>query len=443
MKKVVKFGGSSLASAEQFKKVGNIIRKEESRRYVIPSAPGKRTPDDTKVTDMLYSCYGQAILGEDAERDFEEQLEAIKERYNSIIRGLNLDLSLDEEFKTIRTNFSKKIGRDYAASRGEYLNGIIMAAYLGYEFIDAAEVIVFDENGNFDGDETHKILSERLENTERAVIPGFYGAKPDGSIQTFSRGGSDITGSIVAKAVHADMYENWTDVSGFLIADPRIIKNPKPIDVITYRELRELSYMGATVLHEDAIFPVRKEGIPINIRNTNAPEDNGTWIVGSTCQKSKYVITGIAGKKGFCAVNIEKDMMNSEIGFGRKVLQAFEENGISFEHVPSGIDTMTVFVHQDEFMHKEQKVVAGIHRLANPDTIDIESDLALIAVVGRGMKSTRGTAGRIFSALAHKNINVKMIDQGSSELNIIIGVANDDFETAIKAIYDIFVITRL
>lgn len=443
MKKVVKFGGSSLASAEQFKKVGNIIRKEESRRYVIPSAPGKRTPDDTKVTDMLYSCYGQAILGEDAERDFEEQLEAIKERYNSIIRGLNLDLSLDEEFKTIRTNFSKKIGRDYAASRGEYLNGIIMAAYLGYEFIDAAEVIVFDENGDFDGDETHKILSERLENTERAVIPGFYGAKPDGSIQTFSRGGSDITGSIVAKAVHADMYENWTDVSGFLIADPRIIKNPKPIDVITYRELRELSYMGATVLHEDAIFPVRKEGIPINIRNTNAPEDNGTWIVGSTCQKSKYVITGIAGKKGFCSVNIEKDMMNSEIGFGRKVLQAFEENGISFEHVPSGIDTMTVFVHQDEFMHKEQKVVAGIHRLANPDMIDIESDLALIAVVGRGMKSTRGTAGRIFSALAHKNINVKMIDQGSSELNIIIGVANDDFETAIKAIYDIFVITRL
>ena len=231
MKKVVKFGGSSLASAEQFKKVGNIIRKEESRRYVIPSAPGKRTPDDTKVTDMLYSCYGQAILGEDAEKDFEEQLEAIKERYNSIIRGLDLELSLDEEFKTIRTNFSKKIGRDYAASRGEYLNGIIMAAYLGYEFIDAAEVIVFDENGNFDGDKTHEILSARLENTERAVIPGFYGAKPDGSIQTFSRGGSDITGSIVAKAVHADMYENWTDVSGFLIADPRIIKNPKPFPV--------------------------------------------------------------------------------------------------------------------------------------------------------------------------------------------------------------------
>ena len=422
MKKVVKFGGSSLASAEQFKKVGNIIRKEESRRYVIPSAPGKRTPDDTKVTDMLYSCYGQAILGEDAERDFEEQLEAIKERYNSIIRGLNLDLSLDEEFKTIRTNFSKKIGRDYAASRGEYLNGIIMAAYLGYEFIDAAEVIVFDENGDFDGDETHKILSERLENTERAVIPGFYGAKPDGSIQTFSRGGSDITGSIVAKAVHADMYENWTDVSGFLIADPRIIKNPKPIDVITYRELRELSYMGATVLHEDAIFPVRKEGIPINIRNTNAPEDKGTLIVEDTCRKV---------------------MMNSEVGFCRKVLEVFENNNISIEHMPSGIDTMTIFVHRDEFEEKEQDVIAGIHRAVEPDFLELESDLALIAVVGRGMRATRGTSGRIFAALAHANVNVKMIDQGSSELNIIIGVRSHDFDAAINAIYDIFVKTMI
>ena len=247
----------------------------------------------------------------------------------------------------------------------------------------------------------------------------------------------------MAKAVQADVYENWTDVSGFLVADPGIVKHPKRIDVITYRELRELSYMGAAVMHEDAIFPVRQEGIPINIRNTNAPEDSGTWIVGSTCQKSRYVITGIAGKRGFCSVNIEKDMMNTEIGFGRKVLQAFEENGISFEHVPSGIDTMTVFVHQDEFVHKEQKVAACLYRLARPDAIEIEADLALIAVVGRGMKSTRGTAGRIFSALAHANVNVKMIDQGSSELNIIIGVANEDFETAIRAIYDIFVLTNL
>ena len=435
MKKVVKFGGSSLASAEQFRKVREIIRADEERKFVVPSAPGKRNPDDTKVTDMLYACYA---LAEDG-KDFKAELAAIKTRYQEIIDGLELKLSLDDEFKIVEENFKAKAGDDYAASRGEYLNGIIMAAYLGYEFVDAAEVVLFDQEGEFDPETTNMKLRERLMGMEAAVIPGFYGACEDGTIRTFSRGGSDITGSIVARAVKANVHENWTDVSGILIADPRIIYKPKGIETVTYKELRELSYMGFNVLHEDAIFPVRREGIPINIRNTNAPEDNGTWIVESTCQKPKYVITGIAGKKGFCSVNIDKDMMNSEIGFGRKVLQAFEENGISFEHVPSGIDTMTVFVHQDEFMHKEQQVVSGIHRLAEPDRIEIEADLALIAVVGRGMKSTRGTAGRIFSALAHANVNVKMIDQGSSELNIIIGVADSDFETAIKAIYDIFV----
>lgn len=439
MSKVVKFGGSSLASAEQFKKVGQIILTDADRRYVVPSAPGKRFSKDTKVTDMLYQCYAKA----EKDEDFTEKFNEIKTRYQEIIDGLELKLSLAKEFDEIEKNFKSKAGSDYAASRGEFLNGKIMSAYIGFEFIDAAEVIFFTKNGDFDADKTDDVLSKRLAKAEKAVIPGFYGSLPNGSIKTFSRGGSDITGSIVAKAAKVDVYENWTDVSGFLIADPRIIANPEVIEVITYRELRELSYMGATVLHEDAIFPVRQQGIPINIRNTNAPEDNGTWIVGSTCQKSKYIITGVAGKKGFCAVNIEKDMMNSEIGFGRKLLQAFEENGISFEHSPSGIDTFTVFVHQDEFMDKEQKVVAGIHRLCNPDTIEIESDLALLAVVGRGMKSQRGTAGRIFSALAHANINVKMIDQGSSELNIIIGVANSDFEAAIKAIYDIFVVSQL
>ena len=439
MKKVVKFGGSSLASAEQFQKVANIIHSDDNRRYVVPSAPGKRFSDDTKVTDMLYACYHLA----EADKDFKKELSAIAERYQEIIDGLSLTLSLKDEFKTIEKNFKEKAGENYAASRGEYLNGIIMAAYTGYEFVDAAEVIRFKDNGDFDAEVTNEILGQRLAGIERAVIPGFYGSYADGKVKTFSRGGSDVTGSIVARAVKADVYENWTDVSGFLIADPRIIENPEAIETITYRELRELSYMGASVLHEDAIFPVRREGIPINIRNTNKPEDEGTWIVESTCQKSKYVITGVAGKKGFCSVNIEKAMMNSEIGFGRKVLQAFEDYGISFEHVPSGIDTMTVFVHQDEFIDKEQKVVSAIHRLADPDAIDIEADLALIAVVGRGMKSTRGTAGRIFSALAHANVNVKMIDQGSSELNIIIGVANNDFETAIKAIYDIFVIARI
>ena len=439
MKKVVKFGGSSLANSDQFRKVGEIIRSEESRRYVVPSVPGKRFPEDTKVTDLLYACYKKAAAGE----DFGEILREIKERYYEIIRGLGLELSLEKEFGQIEEDFKAQAGTDYAASRGEFLNGKIMAAYLGYEFVDAASVIRFDKNGNFDGDKTDKLLEKRLAKCERAVIPGFYGAMEDGTVKTFSRGGSDITGSLVAKAVHADLYENWTDVSGFLVTDPRIVDDPAVIETITYRELRELSYMGATVLHEDAIFPVQKEGIPINIRNTNRPEDKGTLIVESTCRKPRYVITGIAGKKGFCSINIEKSMMNSEIGFGRKVLQVFEEQGINFEHVPSGIDTMTVYVHQDEFEEKEQQVIAGIHRAVNPDFIEMESDLALIAVVGRGMKSQRGTAGRVFSALAHAHVNVKMIDQGYSELNIIIGVENRDFETAVKAIYDIFVMTQI
>ena len=435
MKKVVKFGGSSLASARQFKKVGDIIRADKTRRYVIPSAPGKRNSKDTKVTDMLYECYAAASTG----ASYKKILDAIKARYQEIIDGLELNLNLDHEFATIEENFVKGIGKDYAASRGEYLNGIVMANYLGYEFIDAAEVIFFDEHGNFEAELTNQELSERLEHVERAVIPGFYGSKHDGSIKTFSRGGSDVTGSIVARAIHADLYENWTDVSGFLVTDPRIVENPEGIETITYKELRELAYMGAGVLHEDAIFPVRKEGIPINIRNTNRPEDKGTLIVESTCRKPRYTITGIAGRKGFCAINIEKAMMNAEVGFGRKVLGVFEKFGISFEHMPSGIDTMTIMVHQDEFEEYEQSVIAGIHRAVEPDMVDLESDLALIAVVGRGMKGTRGTVGRIFSALAHARINVKMIDQGSSELNIIIGVKNSDFETAIKAIYDIFI----
>ena len=439
MKKVVKFGGSSLASAEQFMKVGKIIKADKARKYVVPSAPGKRNSSDTKVTDMLYSTYALAEKG----ADFSKELAFIKARYQEIINGLKLNLSLDKEFEVVAENFKKKAGKEYAASRGEFLNGIIMANYLGYEFIDAAEVIRFDDDKEFMAEETNQILTERLSKVEKAVIPGFYGAKADGTVVTFSRGGSDVTGSIVARAAKVDVYENWTDVSGFMVTDPRLVDVPQAIDTITYRELRELAYMGATVLHEDAIFPVRKEGIPINIKNTNAPDDNGTWIVENTCQKSKFTITGIAGKKGFCSVSIDKDMMNSEVGFCRKVLQVFEDNEISIEHMPSGIDTMTVFVHQSEFEEKEQSVLAGIHKEVKPDSIDLESDLALIAVVGRGMKQTRGTAGRIFSALAHANINVKMIDQGSSELNIIIGVKNQDFEAAIRAIYSIFVEVQL
>ena len=435
MKKVVKFGGSSLADANQFKKVHDIIKSDKDRMYVVPSAPGKRFSGDTKVTDMLYACYDIAAAGE----NFTEQLAAIKKRYEEIADTLGLKVDLDGEFKTIAEHLSGTPYVDYMASRGEYLNGKLLSAYLGYEFIDPAEIIKFNENGDFDQKATDAVLPERLSAVKNAVIPGFYGSKADGSIKTFSRGGSDITGSIIARGVHADLYENWTDVDGFLVTDPRIVENPAIIRTLTYREMRELSYMGATVLHEDAVFPLRKEGIPVNVRNTNDPSAPGTMIVESTCTKPDYVITGIGGKKGFASITIEKDMMNSEIGFGRKVLQVFEDNGLSFEHTPSGIDTFTVYVNQNDFAPKEQSVIAGLHRLTNPDLIELESDLALIAVVGRGMKRQRGTAGRIFSALAHARVNVKMIDQGSSELNIIIGVENADFEKAIQAIYDIFV----
>lgn len=439
MKKVVKFGGSSLADAKQFKKAGDIVRADATRLYVVPSAPGKRNSSDTKVTDMLIEAY--RIAANDG--DLDRQLADIKARYDEIITGLGLDFTLDDEFEVIADTLKKDPYLDYAASRGEYLNGKIMAKYLGFDFVDPFDTIFFNEEGSLNTYKTEKEMKAALQKTQGAVVPGFYGRGKDGRVKTFSRGGSDVTGSIVAAAASVDVYENWTDVSGFLVADPRIVKDPVGIDTITYRELRELSYMGASVLHEDAIFPVRSKGIPINIKNTNCPQDEGTWIVESTAKKSDYTITGIAGKKGFCACLITKGLMNSEIGFGRKVLQSFEDNGISFEHMPSGIDTMTVVVHEDEFLDKEQQVVSEIHRFAHPDSIEIESDLALIAVVGRGMKSMRGTAGRIFSALAHRNVNVRMIDQGSSELNIIIGVANQDFETAIEAIYDIFVNTQL
>ena len=434
--KVVKFGGSSLADAQQFEKVAQIIKAEPSRRYVVPSAPGKRFSSDIKVTDMLYQCYDKAKAGEDIKAAFS----AIRERYNSIISDLELELDLSNEFDYIESAFKHHPGRDYAASRGEYLNGIILAKYLGYDFIDAAKAIFFKDDGSFDSEKTNTILSEMLKEHTHAVVPGFYGSMPNGTIKTFSRGGSDITGSIVARAVNADLYENWTDVSGFLMADPRLIENPKAIDVITYRELRELSYMGAGVLHEDAIFPVRYAGIPINIKNTNAPHDKGTMIVASSdFYNYETVITGIAGKTGFSIINIEKDMMNSEIGFGRKILSVLEENGISFEHLPSGIDTMCVIVANSELENKKDAVISDICKAVNPDSVSIESGLALIATVGRGMISAKGTAARIFRAAAAKGVNIRMIDQGSSEINVIIGVEEKDYSRAISAIYDEFV----
>jgi aspartate kinase len=433
--KVVKFGGSSLADAKQFRKVADIIHADDSRRFVVVSAPGKRYAADTKITDMLYDCYDKASKG----LNFDAEFDAIEARYNDIIRDLNLDLSLEEEFKHIKYSFKHRAGRDYAASRGEYLNGLLLAKFLGFPFLDVVGLICFNESGEFDLDKTITKLAPKLDELEHAVIPGFYGSMPNDTIKTFSRGGSDITGSIVARAADAKLYENWTDVSGFLICDPRIVKDPKPITTITYRELRELSYMGATVLHEDAIFPVRTKGIPINIKNTNHPEDPGTMIVSQSVDRSDFTITGIAGKKGFSVINIEKDMMNSMVGFGRNVLRSLEKNNICFEHMPSGIDTLSVIVSTDAIKGKETAVLDEIISRTQPDHIEIEDDLALIAVVGRGMRKARGTAAKIFTALAEAKINIKMIDQGSSELNIIIGVSEEDFEEATRAIYRMFV----
>ena len=433
--KVLKFGGSSLADANQFRRVAEIIKADPARRYVVASAPGKRTPRDIKITDLLYSCYELAA----DEKDFSEVFEEIKRRYNDIINELGIDLDLSETFEKIKHAFTHNSGRDYVASRGEYLNAKILAKYLDFHFLDARKCIFFNDDGAFDADRTNSVLRDYLAKYDYCVIPGFYGSMPNGTIKTFSRGGSDITGSIVARAASATLYENWTDVSGFLMADPRVIENPEPIKTITYKELRELSYMGATVLHEDAIFPVRYSKIPINIRNTNRPNDEGTFILPQTDDVPPHVITGIAGKVGFSTLTIEKDMMNSELGFGRRVLQALEENGISYEHFPSGIDTMTLVISTKEMSKKRGDVMASICKAVNPENIFIEDNLALIAIVGRGMVKAKGTAGKVFGALARAGVNVRMIDQGSSELNIIVGVDENDYITAMKYIYDEFV----
>lgn len=438
MAKVVKFGGSSLADANQFRKVAQIIRSDKQRRYVVPSAPGKRFDDDTKVTDMLYRSYEAVEKGKNAT----VELLPIVERFNGIISDLGLTMSLDDEYEIIIENFKKRAGRDYAASRGEYLNGIILANYLGFQFVDAAKCVYFTADGEFDADLTDASLASVLGGYSEAVIPGFYGARPDGTIKTFTRGGSDFTGSIVAKAIGAELYENWTDVSGFLAADPRIVDNPEVIDYITYKELRELSYMGASVLHQDSIFPVRTAKIPINIRNTNLPNDPGTMIVPEAPEKTDgRVITGIAGKKHFSVISIEKDEMNSEVGFLRRILTILDHEGVGFEHIPTGIDTMSIVVSSEE-LEEHPKLVDYITEITHPNHIEVINNLAMVAVVGRSMKEKRGTATRIFAALSHADINIKMIDQGSSELNIIVGIDEKDFEKAIKVIYDMFMLSE-
>lgn len=436
MVKVLKFGGSSLADAGQFRKAAAVIKAEPERRYVVASAPGKRSSDDIKVTDMLYDCY--KLVKQD--KDIDEAFEKIEERYNEIIKDLGLKLWLKPEFDKIKNAILHHAGRDYIASRGEYLNSMILADFIGYDFIDAELGIFFTDSGVLDTEKTNTELAKLLKDHERAVIPGFYGVMPNGTIKTFSRGGSDITGSIVARAIKADIYENWTDVSGMLMADPRCVESPAVIETITYAELRELSYMGATVMHEDAIFPVRETGIPINIRNTNAPEDKGTMIVPSVeSNRVDTVITGVAGKKGFSVIAIEKDMMNSEVGFGRRVLEVLENHDLCFEHLPSGIDTMSVIVNDADFLPKKDAILHEIERTTRADSITLNGGIALIAVVGRGMAGSMGTAGRVFTAIGNSGVNIRMIDQGSSELSIIVGVDEKDYIKTLNAIYREFV----
>jgi aspartate kinase len=434
--KVAKFGGTSLADAEQFRKVESIIKADKERRYVVPSAPGKRTASDKKITDLLYLCHAHA----QQDLPFEEVYSIVKSRYLEIVRDLGLELDLRPHLEEVKKKISEGASADYTASRGEYLNGLIMASLLGFEFIDPHEIIFFDKLGRLDARTTQEVTARRLAKVQRAVIPGFYGSSHDGKVKTFSRGGSDITGAIIARGVGADIYENWTDVSGLLMADPNIVKNPKPIDTVTYRELRELAYMGANVIHDEAIFPVREAGIPVRIKNTNKPEDPGTLILQDADPITHTgTITGIAGKKGFTVIVIEKALMNKELGYGRRILSTLEANGVSFEHMPSGIDTISLVISDQQLDKKLDKVIQEIKAGCAPDSVEVFPNMALVATVGRGMAHTPGIAAKLFTALWNEKTNVRMIDQGSSEINIIVGVENEDFERSVRAIYNAFV----
>ena len=433
--KVAKFGGTSMADGIQLSKVKQIIEADKDRRYVVVSAPGKRYDGDSKITDLLYLCKTHM----EHNLQYEQVFQVICDRFMAIEVNLGVKFDLQKEFDTIRKNLEEGASADYLASRGEYLTALIMAEYLGFDFIDAAEVVLFDAKGRFLAEETNKKLGERLKKHEKAVIPGFYGSYPDGSLKTFSRGGSDITGSIVARAANAEVYENWTDVSGFLMADPKIVDNPKPIESLSYKELRELSYMGASVLHEDAIAPARVVDIPINIRNTNRPEDQGTMITAEEIIPEDRIITGIAGTKGFIVIGLYKNNMNTERGILRRVLGILDDYDVLAHHLPSGIDTVSVVIEAKSINGRLDELIEDIKNNIKPDSIDISENIALIATVGCGMANRKGVSAKLFTALAEAGVNIRMIDQGSSEMNIIIGVESEDFETSIRAIYAAFV----
>lgn len=435
--KVSKFGGSSLCDATQFQKVKQIIERDPQRKFIVPSAPGKRHREDIKITDLLYLCHAQVSH----HVPFTEIFKVISERFLQIARELSISIDLSTTLQEIQDNIGAGASLDYVASRGEYLNGILLSNYLNCEFLDASDVIKFHEDGTVDLAKTQSMLETYLQDEKRYVVPGFYGSLPEGSIKIFPRGGSDITGAIVAKSVNATIYENWTDVSGFLITDPAIVPGCRPIKTITYRELRELSYMGAKVLHEETIFPVLEAGIPINIKNTNEPENPGTMITSYRDPiNPPGSITGIAGRKDFTVLAIEKNLMKNDISFVRKLLSILENHQVRFEHTPSGIDSLSLVIKSSELTGKLDKLIEDIHVHCKPDLVEIHPNMALIATVGHGMAYTPGISSKLFTALYESGVNVRMIDQGSSEINIIVGVENKDFEKAVASIYNAFIV---
>lgn len=436
MKKIVtKFGGSSLADAGQFRKVKDILLLDEARQYVIPSAPGRRFKDDDKVTDLLYRCHKQKSAGE----DYQDTFDLIAARYMDIAEELGLHVDLGAALDEVNEKIDAGANADYCASRGEYLNGLLLADFMGWRFMDAAEAVKFTADGAFDAETTNTLMAEKLSDGVPTVVPGFYGSYPDGTIKTFSRGGSDITGAIVARAVEASVYENWTDVSGFLMADPRIVPNPKNIEKITYAELRELSYMGASVLHEDAIFPIREYNIPIHVLNTNRPQDPGTLVLDKISDRDTGpLVTGIAGKKGFLSIEIVKRNMSTMVGIVSGALDVLNKYGVSIEHLPSGIDSFNVVVNKKDVEHNLYEILSEIKQAIAPDSIRVPEPIALIAVVGRNMNARVGSSAKLFGALAEANVNIRMISQGSSEIDIIVGVSQQDFSKAVQALYNTF-----
>ncbi len=438
MIKVCKFGGTSMADGINMRRVADIVSGDPARRYIVVSAPGKRFGGDAKITDLLYETHQNLTENGELGAPFEK----VASRFRRIVDELHLDFDIDAVLSETAEEILQTRSESFTASRGEYLAGRVMAALLSAPFVDAKDVVKFDRGGRFDP-ASYELIRSALKGTKRAVIAGFYGSDPDGTVRTFSRGGSDISGAVVARAAMADVYENWTDVSGFLACDPHIVASPEGIKQLSYRELRELSYMGANVLHSESIFPVREADIPIHILNTFRPDDEGTMILPT----EKYLagvrrlrtVTGIAGKKNFTVINIEKSMMNAEIGFTYKIMEVLFRHNISFEHLPSGIDTMSLVIDSEELSHGVlEEVRADIVEAVSPDRTSVYSDVALIAVVGHGMTKSVGTSARLFSAIANAGVNVRMIDQGSSELNIIVGVDNENYERTVRAVYDEF-----